>query len=245
MKVEYIIRLDDASPYMDRQRWQQMEDLLDKYQIKPLVGVIPANSDEEIIMEPEDVSFSEKACKWAEKGWSIALHGYDHVYISNKGGINPFWERSEFAGVSLEQQRYKIKNGYEILKEYGLSPTFFYAPSHTFDKNTLEALRVETNIRIISDTVGRYPYRDGDFVFIPQFSGHCVKIPLAGIYTFCFHPNTMNNDSFVALESFLKQNHNSFISFEDIDLSRLGKKKVLDRLFTWAFFTYRKLRGLK
>lgn len=27
---KYIIRLDDASDYMDVEKWQQMEDLLDK-----------------------------------------------------------------------------------------------------------------------------------------------------------------------------------------------------------------------
>ena len=41
----YILRLDDASDYMDVEKWSRMEELLDKYQIKPLVGVIPDNQD--------------------------------------------------------------------------------------------------------------------------------------------------------------------------------------------------------
>lgn len=41
----YILRLDDASEYMDVDKWQRMETLLDKYNIKPLVGIIPDNQD--------------------------------------------------------------------------------------------------------------------------------------------------------------------------------------------------------
>ena len=46
---------------------------------------------------------------------------------------------------------------------------------------------------------------NNDFWFIPQIIGHCVKMPMTGIYTFCFHPNTMNEQSFINLEKFLKE----------------------------------------
>ena len=32
---KYLLRLDDASDYMDVEKWQRMENLLDKYGIKP------------------------------------------------------------------------------------------------------------------------------------------------------------------------------------------------------------------
>jgi predicted deacetylase len=246
-KIRFLIRLDDACPYMDRAKWQRMEVILDKHGVKPLVGVIPANADPKTMIDPEDYLFWDKVHNWGKKGWSIALHGYDHVCTSEGGmkGLNPFWRRSEFAGSPLDKQREKIKKGYSILKEHGFDPQYFFAPSHTFDLNTLEALRVETDIRIVSDTIGRYPYTFNDFVFIPQISGHCSKMPLSGIYTFCFHPNTMKDKEFVALENFLVLYKNSFISFNEIDLSKYGKKKMVDRLLSWGFFTYRKIRGLK
>ena len=245
--VSYLIRLDDACPYMDRAKWQRMEDILEKYGVKPLVGIIPANADPKTMIAPEDADFWKKARLWEKKGWSIALHGYDHVCISDGGmsGLNPFWKRSEFAGLPLELQREKIQKGYSILKEQGFEPKYFFAPSHTFDENTLEALRQETGIRIISDTIGCYPYREDDFVFIPQISGHCSEMPLSGIYTFCFHPNTMKEGTFAALESFLAKNHHQFIGFNDIDLSQFYKKRTVDCLLSCSFFTYRKLRGLK
>ena len=184
---------------------------------------------------------------WERKGWQIALHGYDHVCISDGGmkGLNPFWRRSEFAGLPLEQQREKISNGYAILKEHSFEPKYFFAPSHTFDENTLEALRKETGIRIISDTIARYPYKKGDFVFIPQISGHCVKMSLTGIYTFCFHPNTMNDSAFVALEYFLERYRDHFTDFESINFATVKEKALMDKFISSVFFGLRKIRGLK
>ena len=246
-KSRFLIRLDDACPYMDRAKWQRMEDILDKHGLKPLVGIIPANADPQTMIDIEDHLFWDKAHDWETKGWSFALHGYDHCYRSNKGmyGLNPMWSRSEFAGISLEKQREKIKNGYMIMKEHNLYPKYFFAPSHTFDENTLIALLEESDIRIISDTIGRYPYKKGEFWFIPQITGHCTKMPLNGIFTFCFHPNTMDDDAFKRFEDFLESNKNDFICFDQIDLMKYGKKKTIDKMLSQLFFTYRKVRGLR
>lgn len=245
-KTTYLIRLDDACPYMDRVKWQRMEDVLDKYDVKPLVGIIPANADPKTMINPEDGGFWKKAHSWEGKGWKIALHGYDHCYTSEGGlqGLNPMWKRSEFAGKPLVIQREKIKKGVAIMREYGINPNYFFAPSHTFDENTLTALREETDIRIISDTIGRWPYRIGDFWFIPQIKGRCIKVSMSGIYTFCFHPNTMSDAAFQNLENFLGKYKAQFIGFDDIDLSHYGRKSLFDKMLSWGFFTIRKMRGL-
>ena len=245
MKQLYLIRLDDACPTMDREKWRIMEDILDKYGIKPMVGIIPDCHDVEMKRDSFDIYFWQKAITWQEKGWAIALHGYDHCYVTKIEGINPMWRRSEFAGLPLQEQRKKIRKGVNILKGKGLYPHFFFAPSHTFDENTLIALKEESDIRIISDTIGRYPYKYKDIGFIPQITGHCMKMPFNGIYTFCFHPNTMSNVAFQSLQRFLADNKDRFVSFNDIDMTLYRKKKVFDRLLSWSFFTYRKLRGLR
>lgn len=244
---QYLIRLDDACPYMDRIKWRRMEDMLDKYGIKPLVGIIPANADPKTIVEEEDNSFWDKAHDWEKKGWRIALHGYDHVCISSGGmkGLNPFWRRSEFAGLPLEKQRVKINKGYSILKEKGFTPKYFFSPSHTFDENTLLALKEETEIRFISDMVSLSPYKEGEFLIIPQFSGHCVDIKFEGIYTFCFHPNSMSDNHFQNLESFLRKNRESFTTFDAVEKMECNGIRLKDILFRFIFFTYRKLKGLK
>ena len=151
------------------------------------------------------------------------------------------WQRSEFAGVPLEVQREKISNGVAIMREHVINPQYFFAPSHTFDENTLEALRRESDIRIISDTIATRPYRYKDFVFIPQVGGHCTEMKLPGTWTFCLHPSTMKEEDFMATEKFLKAHRDKFVSFEDLDLVHIGKKNMLSRLLSWGYFTRRKL----
>ena len=244
---KYLIRLDDACPTMDAAKWQRMEDMLDRYGVRPMVGVIPANSDPKQKIDPEDTTFWTKVKSWGNKGWAIALHGHDHCYISEDGlkGLNPLWARSEFAGVSLEKQKEKIREGVKIFRSHGIDPQYFFAPSHTYDNNTLRALKEESNIRIISDTIATKPYKEGDFIFLPQLGGHCTEMKLNGIWTFCLHPTAMNDAQFEAVEGFLKVHKNEFIAFANLDLTNLSGKTLMDKLLAWVYFTMRKLKGLK
>lgn len=43
--AKYILRLDDACEKRDIEKWDLMEQLLDQYNIKPLVGIIPHCED--------------------------------------------------------------------------------------------------------------------------------------------------------------------------------------------------------
>ena len=210
-----------------------------------MVGIIPANADPKQKIDPVDSMFWQKALQWQEKGWAIALHGFDHCYISSNAGINPLWNRSEFAGISLAEQKRKIRDGVTILKSHRLEPKYFFAPSHTFDNNTLTALKEDSDIRIISDTIATKPYKQGYFIFIPQIGGHCVNMPLPGVYTFCFHPNTMDDDAFNALELFIQIHKQEFSGFEELDLNGVRGKSLKDKIIAWMYFTQRKLRGIK
>lgn len=247
MSKRYLIRLDDACPSMDAENWRRIEMILDNYKIRPMVGIIPANMDPSMVIETPDSNFWNKAHLWVKKGWSIAMHGYNHCYSSSDGlkGLNPMWARSEFAGLPLEEQKKKIRDGIKILRTKGFNPKYFFAPSHTFDKNTIEALRQESDIRIISDSIGRKPYNQDGFLFIPQVVGHCTKIPIPGIWTFCLHPNTMSDRDFAVTEEFIKNNRQYFIGFDDINIDKVSSKPLFDRFLSYVFFRYRKIRGLK
>ena len=233
----YLIRLDDASEYMDCNRWDKIEQILDKYNIKPIVGIIPKNKDKFLTNYKKDDKFYEKVHIWIKKGWSVALHGFEHVYLTCEGGINPVQKRSEFAGLSIDEQKKKIREGYSILKEQNIDPKIFFAPSHTFDINTLIALKSETQIRVISDTIANDIYFDNDFYFIPQQSGHVMRLPFK-ITTFCYHPNTMLEREFELLENFLKHNRDKFISFDKLDLKK-RKLSLYDRLLRKLYFLKR------
>lgn len=233
----YIIRLDDASEKMDIEKWKQMESLLDKYNVKPLVGVIPHCEDDAMQVYPFDHTFWERVKQWEEKGWKIAMHGYNHVYCTTSGGINPINKRSEFAGLSLEEQKEKIKKGIKIFQTHGFAPKVFFAPSHTFDDNTVVALKECSDIRIISDTIANKPYFDKGITFVPQQSGKVRKLPFS-LVTFCYHPNTMCENDYIELEKFLHKNHNKFINFPMEQVKR--ERKLKDKILKFLYFARRK-----
>ena len=242
MNKRYLIRLDDACPNMNHAKWFKMEKLLDEYGIKPMVGIIPHNEDPKQEIDDEDPNFWDSVHNWEMKGWTIALHGYNHVYSSKEGGLNPLWNKSEFAGHSKEIQKEKIRNGVSIMRNHGINPLFFFAPSHTFDETTLDALREESDIRIISDTIALRPYKYKDFVFIPQLSGRCREMIVKGVYTFCFHPNTMTESAFERTEDFLKVHKEEFVSFDKLNIDCLNNKSLIDRILSSSYFFIRKIK---
>lgn len=247
LKTRYLIRLDDACPTMDHKKWQQVENILDKFGVRPMVGVIPHNENPHEAIDEPNPDFWGKVHSWRDKKWSIAMHGYNHSYISNDGmkGLNPMWARSEFAGLPLVEQKKKIKRGVSIMRENDINPKYFFAPSHTFDSNTIRALEQESDIRIISDCVGCYPYKKGNFVFIPVLGGHCEKRYLPGLWTFCLHPNTMNDNNIRSLELFLEKEHSHFMSFGDINFETVKQKGLFSKILSFLYFSSRKLRHLQ
>lgn len=233
-----FLRLDDACQKMNIEKWLEMEHLLDKYSIKPLVGVIPKCEDPDMKAYAEISEFwDEIVPRWIEKGWILALHGYEHVFHTNDGGINPVNKRSEFAGLSLDTQKKKIRSGIAIMHSHGIEPNVFFAPAHTFDMNTLKALEEESNIRIISDTAANKPYNRWGFTFIPQQSGHVRKLPFATI-TYCYHPNLMKANDFQVLEEFLKIYHDSFHVFPTEQVKR--EHDFIDKAVNYLYFARRK-----
>ena len=234
----YLLRLDDASPYMNGPNWSRMEQVLDEHSIRPIVGIIPQNRDPELKKYGKEEHFWEKAAKWQGKGWTIAQHGCTHVFETENGGINPVNCRSEFAGLPLERQKEKIREGYGILRRHGLDPIIFFAPAHTFDRNTLQALKEETGIRVISDTVANDVYVEDGFFFLPQQSGRVRSLPFR-MTTFCYHPNTMTEEDFATLESFLSANWDRFRAFDET-LLKNRSRSVLDHLLQKIYFLRRR-----
>lgn len=230
----YLLRLDDASQYMNKTNWLKMERLLDRYSIKPIVGVIPDNQDKELLKYGEVDGFWGLVNEWQKKDWAIALHGCNHVYETDDGGINPVNKRSEFAGLPLEKQKEKIRIGNSILLSHNIHAEVFYAPSHTFDLNTLQAIKEETDIRIISDTVANDVYYENGFFFIPQQSGSVRKLPFKTV-TFCYHPNTMNDNDFEALENFLQLYGRLFGTIKTLILKK-KPQSVYDRFLKKLYF---------
>lgn len=235
--AKYIMRLDDACQQWDVQQWNKMEELLDRYGVKPLVGVIPNCEDSAMASYQVDLEFWNRVESWIKKGWVVAMHGYNHVYSTTAGGLNPVNSRSEFAGEPLDIQKEKIKKGVAIMRQHGIDPQVFFAPSHTFDENTIVALKECSNIRIISDTIAVAPYTAYGMTFVPQQSGKVRKIPL-DVVTFCYHPNVMREKDFENLDIFIKENGRRFIKFPMTLSAR--KRSVLDKMLNSIYMEQHK-----
>ena len=56
--------------------------------------------------------------------WEIALHGYEHKYTTQSTSLVPINNYSEFAGLTLEVQKKKIKKGIDIFKKNHISTRY-------------------------------------------------------------------------------------------------------------------------
>ncbi len=227
------IRLDDITPDMNLEKFNRIKTILDTYQIKPLIGVVPFNKDNNLHQDSNMENFPDFIQNLKDAGWVIALHGYEHVYATKKGGLFPLNHFSEFAGVSYEQQYQMIKEGKEQLQSWGTETDIFMAPAHSYDKNTLKALK-ECGFTKITDGFGKYPYKRAGLIFYPIASrkSNCFK-DTEGYTTLVIHANSIEDDEFSQYESLIKDNVKHFISYEDY-----LKVNAKSRLFFGSILEY-------
>lgn len=203
--LEFIIRLDDATPKMNKVGWQRVEKLLDKYQIRPIVGIIPESKDTLFSWEEDADFWTETVKRWQEKEWVIAQHGCHHVYHDCANGV-----RSEFVGLSYDEQMQLIRRGYDALIRHGVEPMCFFAPAHTFDDTTVDVCRDSGYFRFISDGYALYPYVERDMLFLPSIFDTAHKVVPFGVYTFVLHPSFTTEKELEHLENFIRNNQEHF-----------------------------------
>lgn len=189
---------------MNWQNFERIKNLFFEYGVKPIIAVIPDNEDSKLNIDQPDMNFWSKINELRSQKWTIAMHGYQHKYTQENGGILKIHTKSEFAGLPYQEQFEKIKKGKEILKSHEIKTDIFIAPGHSFDKNTLKALE-GNNFNIISDGIALYPFKKYNILWIPQIAWQPRKFK-CGIVTFCLHPNTMEETDFRNLENFVKNN---------------------------------------
>ena len=163
----FFVRFDDICPTMDWEQFGRAAELMDKYDIKPLIGVIPDNRDEEQMKDSARSDFWELIKSLQDNGWGIAMHGYNHVYNqSNPKTVICGRKHSEFAGNDYFKQCEMIKNGKAILEGNGIFTDMFFAPAHSYDKNTLKALAAN-GFRYNIDGLSQKPYVQCGIINIP------------------------------------------------------------------------------
>lgn len=240
MTASYLIRLDDAHPQMNIKKWDLIEEICLKYRIKPIVAVIPNCQDKNLSFSPYDENFWLKIRKWQSLGWSIGLHGYQHLLKTSSSGIIGINKYSEFSDLPYNDQYSKIESGYKILKSYGINPTVWVAPAHGMDKNTVKALKSATPIRTISDGLHWKAFSQNSINWIPQQLWRPHK-QLFGTWTICLHPSEMPNEDFEKVESFIKKNRRNFISVNDVCFQR---RPYFTSIFKVLFLSVLRIRCL-
>lgn len=240
MSARYLIRLDDIAPHLDWPRFERLERVFDEFGIRPLIGVIPDNRDPQLLQFPELAGdFWEKVRSLQARGWEIAQHGFQHVYVTHDGGLLGVNGLSEFAGLPFEEQFDKLARGQRILREHGLRFETFMAPSHSFDRLTLRALR-ELGFTTVTDGFAPWPSIEHGLIFLPQWLANPRVLPL-GVQTFCLHVNVMTEGQIRRVEQFVADHHREFLTFPEA--RALATPQMLNRVAGRVIGST--LRGLK
>lgn len=210
----FVLRFDDIAPQMAWSRFGGIENLLLKRGIPALVGVVPNCLDQEIMVEPEGtLAFWDRVRSWKSEGWTIAQHGYTHIYQTNDSGILAINDRSEFAGLNYETQLSKLAAGKEIMQDEGVWQPVFMAPAHSFDATTVRALK-SLEFQYLTDGYGLYPYEVEGLAAVPQLFASPAHFGF-GVYTICVHINNISETRLTKLMAFIERHAGQFIGFEE------------------------------
>ncbi len=213
--MKILIRFDDIAENMNWHYMEKSEQLFDKHNIKPVLGVIPNNQDKELKTYPKKENFWEIVKKWQAKGWEISMHGYNHLYHSEtyKNDYFKYGGKSEFFGETLMNQTNRIQKGLEIFKKNNIKVRSFFAPNHTYDTNTFIALK-NSGIYEVIDGYGLKPYSKNKIVFIPQLFYKLFFVPF-GLQTTQIHLNIMNDKEFNKFQFLIEKNYQNIVTYDE------------------------------
>ena len=213
MTTRYVIRFDDITPMMAWSHFAPFDEVSKELGLPFLVGVVPDCRDSSLSVEEERADFWDWLRIRAARGWTIAQHGFTHVYETGEKGVLGIGRKSEFAGLSYQEQYDKLAAGKDILVREGLWHGVFMAPSHSFDQITLKALAA-LEFTALTDGYGFFAYDLFGIHALPQLLARPLGVGL-GVETVCLHVNTLSQAQIEGHIAFLRSNRASIISFED------------------------------
>lgn len=215
MSMKIAVRMDDITPDMNWENFNFFLGLFEEAGIAPLLGIVPDNRDESLHKDEPREDFYEVMKDLKNKGFSFAMHGCYHIYTTRRGGLFPLNKFSEFAGISYEKQKDMLLHGKEKLKSNGVETDIFMAPAHSYDKNTLKALK-ELGFAKITDGFGNCPYTYAGINFYPiSFRlGSSLK-KKSGVTTMVIHANTVTEVHKAEYKKIFKEHGDKMISYSE------------------------------
>ncbi len=210
MSARFIIRFDDLCPTMNWVVWDQIETILARYNVSPILAVVPENRDPYLMVAEPNPNFWNRVRDWQSKGWTIGLHGWQHCYTTFDAGLIGIKAHSEFAGLPLEVQEEKIRNGLNVFEAQNVRADIWVAPGHSFDQNTLLALK-KNDIHVVSDGYFLKPVNRYGMIWLPQQLWRFRNKPF-GIWTVCYHHNAWGQQELAEFEKDIRSFQTRIIS---------------------------------
>lgn len=213
--MKIAVRMDDITPDMNWENFRFFQDLFEEAGITPLLGIVPECRDEGLSCGAPCENFYEEMRALQQKGYCLAMHGCYHVYSTKKSGMFPLNNFSEFAGVSYTEQKKMLAAGKEKLERNGITTDIFMAPAHSYDNNTLKALK-ELGFAKMTDGFGKRPYHYKGMDFYPiSFRLNRSLKRKDGYTTMVLHANTITNNDKERYKVIFKEYGKDMISYKE------------------------------
>jgi len=232
--MKITVRMDDITPDMDWKSFEAFLELFRKYEIKPLLGIVPQNQDPKLKIGEADPAFYQKMKELQKEGFRLSMHGCNHVYRTKKGGCFPLNCDSEFAGQAESTQRELLENGKRLLEQEGIHTDIFMAPGHTLDKTTVKLLK-ELGFCYITDGYGRWPYRRWGMTWLPiSFWRRFLLSDQEGTATLVIHANNCSKQVLDEHEKLFAQKQKDFLPYAELLAMQAKEQKKTARFLEYG-----------
>ena len=214
-RKQFLLRFDDICPTMRWETWSEIESLLIDYGIKPVLAVVPDNRDPVLQVDPGVHDFWQRVRRWQELGWTIALHGYQHLYVAQDGGLVTRRKKSEFASLPAAQQEEKLRRGMQRFKEEGIKSRVWIAPGNAFDATTVSLLP-RLGIDIISAGWFWSPFvGPHEMTWLPCQLSIMRPVP-PGLWSVCYHHNSWSQTDLSEFKNHLQKYQDQIACLDEV-----------------------------
>lgn len=228
----FLLRFDDICPTMCWDRWSEIEACLIRFGLKPILAVVPDNRDPVLQVAPPVHDFWDRVRRWQDLGWTIAMHGYQHLYVARDGGLVTTRKKSEFASLSANEQAEKLRRGMEIFAREGIRSRVWIAPGNAFDETTVSLLP-QVGIDVVSAGWFWRPFiGPHNMTWLPCQLSILRTVP-AGVWTVCYHHNPWTRTDMAEFKSSVEEYSDRIVSMPDLLAScRLSSARWCYKLCT-------------
>lgn len=242
----YILRIDDICPGTDKNVLRRILDISNKFGISPLLGIIPANEDENIKAQADKTfrDFEDLVNFLKKYNFDIAQHGVTHKLDPGELSSSRIHNYGELLGATQSEAENSLLGGKNILRSHFCKDVDTYMPPAHYLTTSIKSALIATNFRYVTDGFGAHPRKDkSGLSFIPQQLWRPRLMPMPGIFTICVHPNELTAVELEKLISFLAKNEARFISFASAKAYKATKVEAFySAIFETLFWTLYRIK---